>query len=374
MRILHITTFLQGGAGRIIAALAVAQRHAGHDVTLVTDSGGEPGYGSYPEYLEQLADTGIAVRALASTFKRDLALNVAAADALWALVREAPPDVVHSHAAIPTLVAALARRRQTWPVVQTMHGWGVHKTPDQARTDIALLAVADARVTPSRAARDTLTALGLTAAVDVIPYGITPQPVAPAIDARDETLFAGLRTERQAIAICIGTLGERKQQTLLVDALVRSRDVTAVFIGEGDVETLRAHAVSRGVERRVQVLGYRREASRYLAHADALVLPSKNEGLPIVVLEALRAGVAVVGAAIPEIGEALDAETGWLFNAGDAEALAAALRTALESAARPARQAAARALFAARYELPRMTEAYAALYRAQVAGTRPAAG
>ena len=37
MRILHLTTFLQGGAGRVIAALAVAQRQQGHTVTVVAD-------------------------------------------------------------------------------------------------------------------------------------------------------------------------------------------------------------------------------------------------------------------------------------------------------------------------------------------------
>ena len=40
MRILHITTFLQGGAGRNITDLAIAQSHAGHDVLVATDAGG----------------------------------------------------------------------------------------------------------------------------------------------------------------------------------------------------------------------------------------------------------------------------------------------------------------------------------------------
>ncbi len=74
MRILHVTTFLQGGAGRIIAALAIAQRRQGHDVTVVADDGGADGYGSYPEYLAALTAAGVPVVAVRSTFTRDYVL------------------------------------------------------------------------------------------------------------------------------------------------------------------------------------------------------------------------------------------------------------------------------------------------------------
>ena len=54
MRVLHITTFLQGGAGRVITSLARAQKRSGHDVRVVADAGGEPGYESYAEYIDAL--------------------------------------------------------------------------------------------------------------------------------------------------------------------------------------------------------------------------------------------------------------------------------------------------------------------------------
>ena len=48
MRILHVTTYLRGGAGRVISSLAIAQLRLGHDVRVAVDTGGEPGYASYP--------------------------------------------------------------------------------------------------------------------------------------------------------------------------------------------------------------------------------------------------------------------------------------------------------------------------------------
>src|SRR5262245_40794387 len=133
MRILHVTTFLQGGAGRIIAALAVAQKRAGHEVVVAADAGGEPGYESYPEYLERLGGAGIPFHPLTSTFKRDLNLNVRAADDLRSVVTARPPDVAHAHAAVPAMIARLALSgRNGSRVVATMHGWGVRKTREQA--------------------------------------------------------------------------------------------------------------------------------------------------------------------------------------------------------------------------------------------------
>jgi hypothetical protein len=115
MRILHLTTFLQGGAGRIIAALAVAQRRSGHDVTVVADDGGEDGYGSYPEYLAALAAAGVGYATLRSTFKRELPLAMQAAQQLRAIAGPSPPDIVHTHASIPTLGAGRSPARSGCP-------------------------------------------------------------------------------------------------------------------------------------------------------------------------------------------------------------------------------------------------------------------
>lgn len=369
MQVLHVTTFLQGGAGRIIVSLAIAQRRAGHDVRVIADAGGEPGYMTYPEYVTALDAAGVPLLRVRSTFKRDPALTRSAAHQLRQLAAAWRPDVVHAHAAMPAVVAraaGLCGQPGTARLVQTMHGWGVAKTPAQAAHDLAVLAAADALVTPSRAARDGLVAAGLRRRdVHVIPYGIEPA----AAGAPDPNDVALLRTRAAGpVVLCIGTIGDRKNQRLLVDALARSRSkrVTAVFVGDGDSAGLRAYAVERDVASRVIVLGHRAAADRYLSLAAALVLPSKNEGLPLAVLEALRAGVPVVATALPEIAEAVGhANAGFLVPPDDADALADAVERAVSV---PHRERLARRLrrrFAARFTAERMHAAYERLYFAE---------
>jgi glycosyltransferase involved in cell wall biosynthesis len=363
MRILHLTTFLQGGAGRNITDLALPQRRAGHDVRVAADAGGEPGYASYPEYLDELAAAGVPVLRLTSTFKRDAALNTRAALELREACASWRPDVAHAHATTPAVVARLSGVVTSVPVVSTMHGWGITKTPEQALSDIATLEQADAVVVPSRAAAATLEGAGLEREdVQVIPYGLAVEGRLNAPDPDDVRAIEQLAAGRRRVG-CIGTIGERKNQRLLVDALSGGglHDIVAVFIGDGEVDELRARAESCGVGDRVLILGHRPDASRYLAAIDALVLPSRNEGLPLAVLEALRAGTPVAAARIPEIAEALDdGPYGHLFEPKDPAALTAAVRAAL--ATTEAGRERLRKRFSTLYTRDRMLASYASLY------------
>jgi glycosyltransferase involved in cell wall biosynthesis len=371
MTILHITTLLQGGAGRIIADLALAQRAAGHQVCVVADDGGAEGYGTYPEYVEDLRQGGVEYHTVRSTFTRDVGLNAAAATRLRSIVSAARADVIHAHAAIPALIGRLfaGTCARPVPVLSTMHGWGVRKTPEQAATDVAVLNQTDAVVVPSRAAAAQLTSLGVDAGrLRLIPYGLGPAPDAP-LPQEDVIRIAEVRRRVRWLTCCIGTVGERKNQRLIVDALASAPHLAAgcVFIGDGDLAGLSDYIQSRGVWSRAIVLGPRPAASRYLALGDALVLTSRNEGLPLAVLEALRDGTAVVASAIPEIREIFqDGASAWLSTPGDAGALVESL-TALAAAA-PSLLASQKArnaeIFAERYARGRMVDGYGALYDA----------
>jgi glycosyltransferase involved in cell wall biosynthesis len=235
-------------------------------------------------------------------------------------------------------------------------------------TDLTLLGIPDVVVTPSAAARTALVGMGLNeVAIRVIPYGIESTPPSQAVDDADRAAITSL--PGPLVVLCLGTIGERKNQALLVAALARCPQVSAVFIGDGDVEGLRQAAEEAGVASRVRVLGYRPDASRYLAHADVLVLPSRNEGLPIAVLEAMRAGVTVVGSDIPELAEAVDdGVTGALFTAGDANELAATLERVTSPLVRSRLGAAARRVFLERFSADRMIDAYKGLYGRVIAG------
>jgi len=375
MRILHVTTYLQGGAGRAIVDLAIQQQRAGHRVIVVMDSGGQAGYASYPEYIEVLADAGVELHAVRSTFTRDIPLNVDAAGELSRLIGNRPIDVVHAHAAIPAMIARLACGSRATPIIVTMHGWGIAKTRDQARTDVTLLGLADVVVTPSASLRARLQDLGVRQNALVVPYGIRAKSPKP-IDNGDAAMLSTIRSRGGRIAMCIGTIGERKNQRLLVRALSGDgcESVHAVFIGDGESSPLAAEAADLDLDDRVHVLGYRPDASRYLQHADVLVLPSRDEGLPLVVLEALREGIPVIASDIPEIVEAIGGgRFGFVFASGSAAALADALDRALSLDVfdRATLAGEQRRRWEQRHRLEHMVAAYDDIYAAQSVARAP---
>jgi glycosyltransferase involved in cell wall biosynthesis len=82
----------------------------------------------------------------------------------------------------------------------------------------------------------------------------------------------------------------------------------------------------------VRLLGDRDDARELIADADVFVLPSFNEGLPLVVLEALHAGRPLVASDLPGLrGVVVDGESGILVPAGSAQALAGAIGTLIDN-------------------------------------------
>ncbi len=159
------------------------------------------------------------------------------------------------------------------------------------------------------------------ARVMVIPHGV-PGPHDPRIRARATSL--GL--------LFLGRLGEHKGTPDVLQALadprMRMRDWTLVLAGDGEVEAMRARAEALGIADRCTFTGWleRPQVMELLARSDVLLLPSRAEGLPNAILEAMAYGLAVVTTPVGAIEDAItDHETGLLVPVGDAEALAAAL-------------------------------------------------
>jgi len=330
VNILHLATFLQGGAGRVLVDLASAQRRRGHQVTVVASRTPAPGYGHYDDFIARLAHAGVPVWLVDSLFHREMAQNLRAVDVVNRVSATAPPDVIHAHAAVPSLVALLAagHARRSVRIVQTMHGWGVSKTPQQAEADVRVMNLVDRVVVPSVHAAREVGDLGVDASqIRVIAYGVSRDRTA--LVGGDAVLAAELASRRRRGALvvaCVGTIGARKNQALLVDALARldrSLDVFAVFIGDGDAAALTKQIARAGLDARAAVRGYTAGARALARQADVLALPSASEGQPLAVLEAFADRVLVVASDIPALAELVDDErTGFLHCAGDAASLA----------------------------------------------------
>jgi colanic acid/amylovoran biosynthesis glycosyltransferase len=137
--------------------------------------------------------------------------------------------------------------------------------------------------------------------------------------------------------VCVGRLCEQKGQLLLVDAvshLIRKGiELELVLAGDGEMRSeLEALIIQCKLQGNVRITGWisGEKVKEEILSARALVLPSFAEGLPVVIMEAMalrRPVLTTYIAGIPEL--VTSGENGWLFPAGDVEALVAALEVLL---------------------------------------------
>jgi colanic acid/amylovoran biosynthesis glycosyltransferase len=177
---------------------------------------------------------------------------------------------------------------------------------------------------------------------------------------------------------CVGTLHEVKGQRHLIEAVAelakRDVDVGVRFIGDGpDRDALTRLAAELGLTDRIEFLGLRTRAEvvALLAETDILVAPSvptaagKREGLPVVLIEAMAAGVPVVASHLSGIPELVDNEvTGLTVPPGDSGAIADAIARLASDPALGSRLASAgRQRVAADFDLDRNARRLIALFR-----------
>jgi colanic acid/amylovoran biosynthesis glycosyltransferase len=137
--------------------------------------------------------------------------------------------------------------------------------------------------------------------------------------------------------LCVGRLAKEKGQLLLVEAAAKlaaaGQEIDIVLAGDGPMRgEIEALIASSGLDGRVRITGWldAQGIEQQMHAARALVVPSLSEGLPVVIMEAManrRPVVAPFLAGIPEL--VLDGKTGWLYPAGNVDALADAMQHCL---------------------------------------------
>jgi glycosyltransferase involved in cell wall biosynthesis len=259
---------------------------------------------------------------------------------VWRHCRAERCDGLHAHfgqvpATVAWFTAAFANDvhrsgRFTWSV--TIHGWHEFVTEDTSRLADKLDA-ADGVVCISSFTRSQLMRIGPVSAwpkIDVVRCGLD----------LDDFPFRGERPAATVPTVVItARLSPEKGHLVLVQAVGRLRaagtDVRVRCIGSGPFEAdLREAAASAGVTDLIEFVGALAPSAvaAALREADVFCLPSFAEGLPVSIMEAMAVGVPVVTTYISGIPElVVNDHTGWVVPAGDAEALAAALASALTS-------------------------------------------
>ncbi len=175
------------------------------------------------------------------------------------------------------------------------------------------------------------------------------------------------RESDDAFVLYAGRLDAGKNVETLVHALSRlraTRPFRALLCGDGPVRSHLEHLIGEyGLAERVRLAGYVPNLWSLMKSADVLVSPSRFEGNPNVVLEAMACGCPLVVSDIPAHREILDEHTAVFADADDAGALSERLAAVLgnpESASARARAAQERA---ERYALPVIAQQYLGVYR-----------
>jgi glycosyltransferase involved in cell wall biosynthesis len=347
-----------GGAESVVRALASGRRDRGGatEVVALLD-GPEP----HP-FVEGLRGLGVPVHVVRCGRRR----YRAEARVVSELLHERGARIVHTHVYHADFVGYWAARACGTRVVATVHGFvgGDWKNRLYQSLDRLLLRRFDAVICVSDGVRTRLVgAGGDPARVRVISNGHPGGVTMPRGAARERL---GIPDGTPTIG-WVGRLSAEKGADLLLAALphVGVAGAGAVLLGAGEeAGGLATQAASLGLpEGAVRLVGERADAASLLGAFDVLVISSRTEGLPMVLLEAMAVGTPVVAFAVGGIPDVLGDESGWLVPAGDVPALAGAIRHALSAPDEAARRAAAaRRALEARFGLDHWLRRVEAVY------------
>ncbi len=191
------------------------------------------------------------------------------------------------------------------------------------------------------------------APIHVIPNGIAIGRLPTDAERRTARETLGIPDRAQVVAF-VGRLSPEKGPEVLLGA-ARGSGLLVLVAGDGP---LRGVLEAEGAGRALRFLGFVPDVGQVLAAADLLALPSRTEGLPMAVLEAMAAGVPVVASAVGSLPEVLGDGAGVLVPPGDVEALRDALVRLADPGPRHALALAARARVESRYGAAGMARSY----------------
>jgi glycosyltransferase involved in cell wall biosynthesis len=260
-------------------------------------------------------------------------------------LRRSRADVVTCSGYKPDVIGWLAARQVGIPVISVSHGWtaATLKVRAYEALDRLILRWMSAVVCVSQAQAERVRRARVPEAkIVVIRNAVAAEAFAPP-DAVYGGLLRGLfvRPPKRIVGAA-GRLSPEKGFDQLVEAAALvvkwDPDVGFVHFGDGPMKAqLVERIVALNLTERFVLAGFRADVGKYLPHLDLAVLPSYTEGLPVVLLEALAAGVPAVATAVggtPEVIE--EGKCGYLVPPGDPDALARRILDALGD--EPARQ------------------------------------
>lgn len=288
-------------------------------------------------------------------------------------------DVLHCHQMVsPMTIGLLARRLLRKPLVINPHRSGpigdigilTLRRPVTGRLRIgAARRWSDAFVSISRDVHEELRGVGIAESkIWDISNGVSLEHFRPLTVEQRAALREQLALPDGRLVVFSGRLTHAKGLDVLLDAwpqvLQAVPEAQLVLVGEGTLlPNLESQAVQRGVRERVHFMGGQTDVAPYLQAADIFVLPSRTEGLPVALLEAMACGLPCVATAVGGNVDVLsDGVSGRLVPSENAPVLAQALIEALTDPATADWGAQARQQIARHRSLQAVAERYIEMY------------
>lgn len=349
-----------GGGGRVAAQVAGALAARGHEIKVMTAGLRHLSRHEVRDGVEIFRPESLREREDTCTVPEMALYLLTGFLPAWRLAKRWKPDVIHAHFAVPTGVLALAVSRLTGiPYVLTAHLGDVPGgVPEQTASLFRLL---NPLIRPvwKRAARVTAVS-SHTAGLARVAYGLEPRIILNGLPRRENPLISTGETPR---ILFVGRLSVQKNPLLAVQALAELRDLRWIFevIGDGPLRAAMHRECERlGLAARVVFDGWLsgEEVSRRMAASQILLMTSLHEGMPMVAVEALQHGLAIVGSDIGGLRDVVrHGENGFLCELS-AAAFAEKLRSLLASPADLERMQKGSLALAPAFDQERIVDAY----------------
>jgi glycosyltransferase involved in cell wall biosynthesis len=365
LSIVHVVESLDiGGLEHMVVALSAAQIQAGHLVRIVCLWFEGP-------LAARAREAGVTV----ACCDKQLGLDARAAWKLRAHIKDARPDVLHTHNAMSHYYAVAATAGLGIRVVlSTRHGYGKRNLQvREERFYKQAMRWTDYGVSVSRSLRDYFVAGGQIpdAKAHVVANGIDVTRFTARSDERAMALRIELGLPHDAVTFAtVGRLNEVKRQVDLLRAMRVRLDAgdqaCLLIVGDGPMrEELETECTRLNLAPHMRMLGARSDVPALLAAMDVFVLCSRSEGYSLALVEASTSALPIIATDVGGNAEIVSHENaGLIVPAADGPALAAAMgRLCADQALREAFGACGRAWALREGSLQHMCDAYEALYR-----------
>jgi len=351
-KILHIITRLDmGGSAQNTLLSCIGLAKIGYDTTLVHGlslesqmaTAEQDAIGNLIQEAEKLGVKMISLLPLVRNIHP--VKDTIATLSICRILKKQKPDILHTHTSKAGFVGRWSGRFANVPrVIHTPHGHVFYGHFDKWRSNLFFFLekltapVTDHVIALTEGEKNDYLKWSLYlpdrisvihSGVDIDRYGISPS----AREAKRRSLNLHPNTR---VVGTVGWLLPIKAPMVLLNAMLELwksyPDIELVYVGKGPLlHSLQAHAAKHGVSDKVKFLGWREDVHEILPLLDVFVLPSLNEGMGRVLVEAMAAGKPVVASRIGGITDLVrDGKNGLLVPPGDKKALAEAIGCLLE--------------------------------------------